>query len=854
MKRHTDTRRSASRMRRIAALATGGLLATGLLAPAYTDRADAATHRHVETFTSTSGTTWVVPAGVDEIRISLAGGRGGSMIWGGQPGLGDVVTFDVPATSGDRFTFYGATDGNDRNGGKGWVNGGKGGDRSGSGKVGAGGGGAAAVKRNGELIAVAGGGGGGGGWSWIQGKTVGGENLQGGAGGNAGQSGKAGQAHSGTHPGNGGAGAARSFGNGGGNASSAATFSEGAGGGGGGGGYASGNGGSSGKKYNGHGAGGGGGGGSSWTAPGITPTIQTNEDWDGYVKVSWEAPVELTTRVLNPTIQAGAPVYVHVSAVEPGTTTDIYGQFRLVEDGTTLRTWIGYSQVVELNLTPGAHTITVSHFEFGGTTTARELEIVVPEPMLQSGLGELEAVAIDLDVVPTSVPHNETVTIGGQIIAAQGGLPANIPVFAVWNGTHQQVLTAADGRFSFTLPAAGSAGTYELTLSTYATSLFEAAPSLVLPVNVVGAVSSATLTASPTTLVYGQPLSATVSVVSPGSTTPTGLVVLADQEDLVAVAALDANGQAQFTNVFVHPGTTQLRALYAGDETHADDVSDPVALTVSDASTTTTLAASSLSGHAGDLTAIRVTVQAQSGSVLEPAGSIELLVNGDVFDTASIGSDADLTPHDGVVAFDFDTTDLPAGDLTLQARFVPGPGYQASQSDAVDLTLDAHDVHLFVSPSSIEVVEGTTAIVAGHVEVLGHEDGGLMRVTSSAPAPEGSLVAFLGDDVIAVAHTDPDSGSAELEIDGLPVGSGSLRIAFIPDSSALASAQQEIAYTVTSAPTPAPGGSGSEPLAETGASGSEGLVATAAALIALLGTALLVVSRRRAAVQQMVRR
>ncbi|WP_166869275.1 Ig-like domain-containing protein [Salinibacterium sp. ZJ70] len=851
MTRHTPPRRTApSRLRSIAVLTAAAFVGASLIAPTSAPRAEAApAHRHTESFTSPTGTTWVAPAGLTSIRISVAGARGGANMWGGGGGSGDIVTFELPVTPGDRFTFYGATDGDGRDGGKGWVSGGKGGDKSGSGKVGAGGGGAGAVMRNGQLIAVAGGGGGGGGGSWVRGDTVGGDNMIGGNGGDAGLSGSSGQAHKGTHPGAGGAGAARDFGKGGGNASSAASFSEGAGGGGGGGGYASGNGGSSGKKFNGHGAGGGGGGGSSWTAPGITPTIEKNENFEGYAIVSWEAPVELTAQVLSPTIQAGAPVYLRVSAVEAGTTTNVYGEFRILDGTTRIKSWYGYSQVVELNLTPGTHTIEVTHWEIMGSTTRQTLEIIVPEPLLQGGLGEPEQVAIDLDTVPRNVPHDTALTISGRLIGALGGTPAGVSVRAGWGDTAGHTTTDGAGQFTISLPAPGTVGSHELHLTTEANALFAAAPLLTLPVTAIDEISTVTLTPSATTLVYGQPLDATVSVTATGTGTPSGLVVLADQEDLIAMAALDADGEATFTDVFVHPGTTELRALYAGDEVHADAVSDPVALTVTDAATTTTLTASSHTGHAGDLTAIRVTVQAEAGSVLEPAGHVELLVDGEVFDTASIGSDADTTARDGRVVYDFDTTELPAGDLTLQARFVPGAGYQASQSDTVPLTLDAHQVRLFVSPSSIEITDGDTAIIAGHVEVLGHENGGLTRQTSGAPEVAGSLVAFLGDDVVGAAHVDPATGSAELELAGLPVGSGSLRIAFMPDTVALDSAQTELAYTVLAAATPAPtpAATPAAALATTGASGSESLIAIAAALIALLGAALIATRRRRAA-------
>lgn len=77
------------------------------------------------------------------------------------------------------------------------------------------------------------------------------------------------------------------------------------------------------------------------------------------------------------------------------------------------------------------------------------------------------------------------------------------------------------------------------------------------------------------------------------------------------------------------------------------------------------LEVSSVTGHAGDLTAIQATVSAEAGSLLEPAGAVELMLDDEVFAVASIGADEDDTAGDGTVSYAFDTEHLPAGSLEL---------------------------------------------------------------------------------------------------------------------------------------------------------------------------------------------
>ncbi|WP_167051368.1 Ig-like domain-containing protein [Salinibacterium sp. ZJ77] len=795
-----------------------------------------------KTFTATSGTTWVVPSGVTQVQVEMSGAAGGgsTTVAGGRA---HQVSFELAVQPGDRLTAYGASAGGTSSAGRGYVNGGSGGDRSDPAQKGSGGGGAAALLKNGTAVAIAAGGGGAGGNS-KRCTVVAGCVILGGTGGDADSAGKPGQSIGGTHPGNGGS-AANLPGKSGGNGSGAASFSGGAGGGGGGGGLASGSGGSSGKKFDGAGAGGGGGGGSSLVPAGGQFALSAHTS--GYVTISYPAPVQLTITPISPETFASAATYVRVSATHPTTGADIPGTFRMRVDGTQVSFWQGMSTIIELTLAAGTHTVEVEHTAVSGAVTLASTTITANTPVLQSAPGSLLTPIIDLDEIPRHVGAGAVVRLTGTILGPDLTPLRGVRVMAGEGETPYFFTTGDDGRFSVGFNVYGSPRTTMLHIRTMETDIVAASPLLEIPVEVVGEVSVTSMLVSPTTLAYGSPVSVTVAVEAADGTqswAANGIVHLLDQNRVVAIGTLAAGGTVTLDNVFVHPDTTELVAHYVGDGWFGNSSSAPQPMTVNPADTTTTLAVNSVTGRVGDLTAIRATVAAEAGSLLEPAGHLELLVDGEVFDVASIGEDADPTPSDGTISFDFDTDELPAGNLTLSARFERGPGYNASESEDQQVQLSALETRLFVSPSSVESTPGATVVIAGHVEILGG-GGDLQRV--APPEVEGTLVAFSGDDVLGFSDIDPQTSSAELQLTNIPTGNGTLRLLFVPDSPTLAMAEAPIPFTVTdpTADTPdTPDTSGTLPT--TGVAVPTGVIAVAAALALLLGCVLTAMRRRGA--------
>jgi hypothetical protein len=188
------TPRRAPRARRFVGIGAAALLAvpTALIATAPAHAAEPGS----ETFTASTATDWVVPAGVREVTITAVGGSGGNASGqhGGTGGLGASVESVLTVEPGDVLTIWagqaGGNAGSGRNdrgvGGAGFTAGGNGGQSGASARPGAGGGGSSAVELNDVLEVVAGGGGGGGGRGL---DDVAGDACRGGAGGAAGAAG-----------------------------------------------------------------------------------------------------------------------------------------------------------------------------------------------------------------------------------------------------------------------------------------------------------------------------------------------------------------------------------------------------------------------------------------------------------------------------------------------------------------------------------------------------------------------------------------------------------------------------------------------------------------------------------------
>ncbi len=154
--------------------------------------------------------------------------------------------------------------------------------------------------------------------------------------------------------------------------------------------------------------------------------------------------------------------------------------------------------------------------------------------------------------------------------------------------------------------------------------------------------TTTTLVSSASSSVYGRPVTftAAVSVVSPGSGTPTGNVTFYDDGSPMGTGTL-INGVATFTTSKLPGGSDSITASYGGDTNDlGSTTSSALTQVVNPASTTTSLASSLTTSPLGQNVTFTATVGVVSPGSGTPAGSVEFVdtTTGNVLGTVALSS------------------------------------------------------------------------------------------------------------------------------------------------------------------------------------------------------------------------
>src|SRR5262249_55530643 len=143
--------------------------------------------------------------------------------------------------------------------------------------------------------------------------------------------------------------------------------------------------------------------------------------------------------------------------------------------------------------------------------------------------------------------------------------------------------------------------------------------------------TTTSLSASPGTTVYGQPVSfvATVAPVSSGSGTLTGSVVFAVDGANQAPVPVNAAGQAGITLTTLSAGATHsIVAVYTSDPSFAGSTSNTVGQPVVKVGTSMVITAPSNTFVLGQPVTFTATVTANSPSTAVPVGFVTFVVDG----------------------------------------------------------------------------------------------------------------------------------------------------------------------------------------------------------------------------------
>lgn len=310
---------------------------------------------------------------------------------------------------------------------------------------------------------------------------------------------------------------------------------------------------------------------------------------------------------------------------------------------------------------------------------------------------------------------------------------------------------------------------------------------------------------------------------------------------------LTPTGTVSFDNVIVPWGTTELTVAYLGSTpgNFAQSSSQPIPFNVISVATETTMSVSHTEARADETVTVSAAVtHANSSTIVDPRGDIEILVDGEVAYTIPAGQSVDSDESDGKTEFEIDISERLLGVHTLSARFVPVPGFDASESGTAELRVYGIETRLVPSQTEIRVAPKEAVSVEMSVSVA-DSSSGLWRVAGPGDLVGGYVQAFIGSAPFG-DPVDIVDGSGRLELVGLPVGSHEFELRFVPAEQGLLRSSAALKVVVGSES--GAGGSGDTGrgnwLSSTGTSGPRPLIFGAAVLIVAAG-AVFAVARRR---------
>jgi Bacterial Ig-like domain (group 3)/FG-GAP-like repeat len=290
-------------------------------------------------------------------------------------------------------------------------------------------------------------------------------------------------------------------------------------------------------------------------------------------------------------------------------------------------------------------------------------------------------------------------------------------------------------------------------------------------------------TALQTSLATASPGAAITLTASVFGTNPTGSVSFAANGNALGTEAV-VGGTATLATSFANAGSYTVTATYAGDSNNTASTSSPVSITITPATTATTLQATPSAGNVNGQITLKATVSGGS-----PAGSVSFAAG-----TTSLGT-ATLT--NGVATLQ--TSFAAAGSYATTATYQGDQNNAASTSSAVTIVIAAPDFTVTATPASGTVPPGQTATFTFTVTPAGGYSGTVKFSCGSLPAqaacsfspasvaPSGGSPASSTLTVTTVAATtalNPNQHSTPSLPPWIPAGglalAGAMGVAFAP--------------------------------------------------------------------------
>lgn len=498
----------------------------------------------------------------------------------------------------------------------------------------------------------------------------------------------------------------------------------------------------------------------TYTGPGtviVTATQAGNSTYEAAVPVSQTITVQsnlvATTTVINAVSSSTFGASVTLSAtVTPASGTTVPTGSVTFQSGTTL---LG---VAQLNGS-GVATLSTAALPVGSDAVVASY---AGDSNFQASASSNFNIAVStatpivtVGASPGSSTYGASVALSATVAGVGNGVTAPTGTVTFHDGTTQLGASPlSNGAASLNISSL-TAGNHSITASYAGDANYGAVTSAALPLTVARASVQVVFTPAGTSLTYGAPLSAQVTVTNAGGAQPGGTVTFYDGAAAAGTATLQ-NGSAGFSFTALGGGTHSLSASYGGDTNDNTGSSAAQVITVDPASTTTALRASAGSGAQVVLTA---TVAHTAGSA-SPTGTVTFYDGTSVLGTAQ--------PSGSGVAT-FNTTSLAAGNHTLGATYSGDANYAASSANPVTF-----DVSTIATTTTV-VSSTATANVGAQVSFTA-----TVAHASGAAAPTGTVTFFDGATPLGTAQLG-SGATAVLTTSSLAIGNHTVTATYSGD-------------------------------------------------------------------------
>jgi len=285
-----------------------------------------------------------------------------------------------------------------------------------------------------------------------------------------------------------------------------------------------------------------------------------------------------------------------------------------------------------------------------------------------------------------------------------------------------------------------------------------------------------TLTSSPDTSVFGQPVTftATVQPVPAVSQTPTGTVTFYDGTKVLGQGVLDQNGTAALTTSVLSGGSHTIAAIYGGDTNFLISIATTPQI-VNQQATTTAVTSShnpSVFGQSVTFTATVSATDPQSGT---PTGTVTFYDGTTELGTGTVGSSGRVT---------LSTKSLPVGSYAITADYSGDTDFMTSTSTTLlQFVVQDRTITLLASSPDPSVFGQAVTFTA--------------TVSAAAPGsgtPTGT-VTFM-DGLTPIGRATLNNGRATLKTSALGAGTQFIIALYSGDGNFLASAAAPLKQTV----------------------------------------------------------